>query len=124
MNKGILSLAILASVSMGLSASNAHKSKKGSREGRSPMKELNLTADQQTQIQSLRESYQVKRKDLSEAYNKDVEKILTPEQKTKWEAKQKQRAEHISIDRRGGKKGKRGARARAIQPQQTTTTQG
>lgn len=82
MRKIFLTLAIVSTVSLTVLAKpvKGHRSQRGGQF----MKELNLTAEQQEQIKSLRQDLQTKQKDLTKSYRDDVQKVLTPEQQTKW----------------------------------------
>lgn len=116
MKRVVLSLAIVAAMTMSVSAQNKQtKDRTGSEDRMMPMKQLNLTAEQEQQMKVLRETYQTNRKELNENYRKDMMKILTPEQQTKLQEMEKNKTDRSKINKEGkgnksqkGKKGYRG----------------
>ncbi len=91
--------------------------------GRGPrvdmFKDLNLTKDQQDKVKAIqdkqraemetirnsslsREEQRTKMMDMRKKYNEEIEAILTPEQKEKYKAKQKEMQEQMQQRRRDG----------------------
>ena len=83
MKRVVLSFAILATISLSTFA-NTSRNKDGHGRGKSPMKELNLTAEQQEKLKTLNQDYRSKQKDLADSHKSDVNAILTPEQQAQW----------------------------------------
>lgn len=112
MKKIFLTLAIVSTISFTALAKPAKGGKQ--QRGGQFMKELNLTAEQQEQMKSLREDFQTKQKDLTKSYRDDVQKILTPEQQAKWQELRDKRMSDRSKGRHNMAhkgKGHRGAEA-------------
>lgn len=106
MKKILLSLALLASISFGVSA----QAKDGGRRGgdrTKALQELNLTTEQQEKIQALSEDFKTKnnalrtqQRDLRKTHQEDIKALLTPEQQVKWQAMIEKKTKG---DNRGGK---------------------
>lgn len=106
MKKILLSLALLASISLGISAQGNDSGRKGGNRSKA-LKELNLTSEQQDKMKALSEDFKTKnntlrsqQKDLRKSYQADVKAILTPDQQVKWQAMVDKRTKG---DNRGGK---------------------
>lgn len=106
MKKILLSLALLASVSLGISAQGKESGRRGGDRSQS-FKELNLTAEQQEKMKSLSDDFKAKnnalrsqQRDLRKKHQEDIKAILTPEQQAKWQEIIEKRSK---ADNRGGK---------------------
>lgn len=107
MKKAILSLALLASISFGLSAHGKDGGRRGGDRSKG-LKELNLTAEQQEKMKALSAEFKKKgetlgnqQKDLRKEHRAALMAILTPEQQTKWKERVEQRSK---TDHKAGKK--------------------
>lgn len=106
MKKVLLSLMLVASVSVGVFAQQ--KSKGCSSDGKCKMsQDLNLTSEQQEKMKALSQDFKTKndnlrgqQKELRTKYQASVKSILTPEQQAKWEKNADKRSKR---DHKGGK---------------------
>lgn len=106
MKKILLSLALLATVSVGVSAQAKSEARSKGADRSMFMKELNLTSEQQEKMKALSATFRTKndelrgqQSDLRKSYQADIKAILTPEQQVKWQE---------MIDKRGKKGNKDG----------------
>lgn len=121
MKKILLSLAILASVALGLSAQSKN-------EGRTfkAIQELDLSSEQQQKMKTLSEDFKTKntalrsqQKDLRKSHYADIKAILTPEQQIKW---QKLTDKRTNREHRGSKNyGNRGRGGKHMKLDASTT---
>lgn len=115
MKRIVLSLAVVVAMTMSISAQDKQTKEKSNRLDRPmPLKELNLTAEQEQQMKSLHESYLANKKELNENYQKDVMKILTPEQQSKWEKIEKSKLEKGKKNRKKDTKSKKRSNNKGI----------
>lgn len=125
MKKILLSLALVASVSVGLSAQTKDSGRRGGDRSKA-LKELNLTSEQQEKMKTLSADFKTKntalrsqQKDLRKSYQADVKAILTPEQQVKWKEMVDKRTKG---DNRGGKNfGNKGRGGKPIKLDAATT---
>ena len=106
MKKILLSLALLASISFGVSAQGKDGGRRGGDRTKA-LQELNLTAEQQEKMKALTEDFKTKnsalrsqQRDLRKTHQADIKALLTPEQQVKWQAMVDKRTKG---DNRGGK---------------------
>lgn len=99
MKKIVLSLAILGSISLSTFAGTVKDKHQGC-DRKFPMKELNLSAEQQEKMKSLREDYKTKQRELADNHRKEVQQVLTPEQ----QSKMKELRESRKKDKHSGRK--------------------
>lgn len=106
MKKILLSLALLASISFGVSAQGKDGRHRGGDRTKA-LQELNLTAEQQAKMKALSEDFKTKnsalrnqQKDLRKTHQENIKALLTPEQQVKWQAMIDKKTKG---DNRGGK---------------------
>lgn len=125
MKKILLSLAIVASMSFGLSAQTKDGGRKGGDRSKA-LQELNLTSEQQEKMKTLSEDFKTKnnalrsqQRDLRKSYQGDVKSILTPDQEVKWQQMVDKRTKG---DNKGGKNfGNRGRGGKQMKLDAATT---
>ncbi len=103
MKKLLLSLALLASVSLGLSAQTKDGKHRGGDRPKA-FQELNLTVEQQQKMKALTQDFKTQQQDLRKNYQADLKAILTPEQQAKWQEMAKNREDKHFGDRGRGDK--------------------
>ncbi|NDW09480.1 Spy/CpxP family protein refolding chaperone [Dysgonomonas sp. 520] len=102
--KKLFLFALIASViSVGSIAAQGNTKQKKGDGRRSVMKELNLTAEQQSKIEALNKDFKNKsdalktqRKDLAKSHRESINSILTPEQQSLLKDKRKDRSEKMA----------------------------
>lgn len=116
MKKILLSLALVASVSLGLSAQQKEGGRRGGERAKG-LKELNLTAEQQAKMKVLSEDFKSKSEslrsqqtDLRKNHQAGVMAILTPEQQAKWQARVDKRAKTENRSKNENRAGKHSGR--------------
>lgn len=124
MKKILLSLALLASISFGVSAQGKDGRHRGGDRTKA-LQELNLTAEQQAKMKALSEDFKTKnsalrnqQKDLRKTHQENIKALLTPEQQVKWQAMIDKKTKG---DNRGGKNF--GNRSRKQMKLDATTTE-
>lgn len=125
MRKVVLAVAIVATMSLSVFA-NTSKDKRSDRDRKSPMTELNLSAEQQTKMKALKEDHRTKRSELRENHKKEMQALLTPEQQSKWKEmhenkmKNKGRKDFAKKGDKGKKEDRRGKHAERKHGQKET----
>lgn len=115
MKKILLSLALLASISFGISAQGKDTVRRGGDRSK-VMQELNLTTEQQEKMKVLNADFKTKsdalrsqQRDLRKSHRADVMAILTPEQQAKWRERVEKRSKSENRGEKNfGRKGKGG----------------
>lgn len=117
MKKILLSLALLASVSFGLSAQGRDGGRRGGDRSKA-LQELNLTAEQQEKVKSLSKDFRTKndtlrsqQRELRKNHQSDFMAILTPEQQVKWKDRVEKRSRNENrVGKNSGRNGRGGKR--------------
>ena len=104
MKRIVLSLAILTALSV--SSFVQGQERDSNRKAPHHLRVLNLSAQQESQIDALREEYRGKREALNAQYETDMKKILTPDQLATFEASRIDRSDKGSV--RDGRKDRYG----------------
>lgn len=104
MKRLVLSFAILSAITFSMNATprNEKRTDKGRNHHERLAKELNITAEQKSQLEELNSTYRTKQRDLSKEHKEKMDNILSPEQREKMESLKKDRR-HFAGKKRGAR---------------------